>query len=63
MTPNNTTAEVSEAMLRLIVAARHVVFDGHFDGCSPAAAELLKELDEAGEAFAATVPWEDEPDA
>jgi hypothetical protein len=47
---------------RLVVAARHVAFDGFFDGCSPEAAELLKKLDAASEAFAAAFPWEDEPD-
>jgi len=48
-------------VVRLVIAARGVAFDG----CSPDADDderaALQELDDASEAFASRVPWEDEP--
>lgn len=41
---------------RLIIAARVVAFEDQ-------GREALKELDEASEAFADRVPWDDEPEA
>lgn len=46
----------TEREVRLVLAARAVAFGDHF---SPAA---IKELDAASEAYAADVPWEDEPE-
>lgn len=43
------------AMRRLIIAARNVAFKSQPDNKS------LHELDEASEAFAEAVPWDDEP--
>jgi len=48
-------AEITPEMRRLIVAARVVSFTGQ----SRAA---MDELDQASEAFAEAVPWDDEPD-
>ena len=45
----------SKREVRLVLAARSVAFGGHF---SPNA---IKELDAASEAYAADVPWDDEP--
>lgn len=39
---------------RLVVAARHVAYD-------VATTDELRELDQASEAFASRVPWDDEP--
>jgi hypothetical protein len=47
----------TEREVRLVLAARAVAFGDHF---SPSA---IKELDAASEAYAADVPWEDEPQA
>jgi hypothetical protein len=41
-------------LTRLVIAARHVAFEDQ----SP---EAIKELDYASEAFAAVVPWHEEP--
>lgn len=43
-------------VVRLVIAARIVAFEDR----SP---EAIKELDEASEAFADRVPWEDDPNA
>jgi hypothetical protein len=54
---------VPEDVARLIIAARHVAFDGLFDGTTDEDARaVLRELDQASEAFADRVPWEDEPE-
>lgn len=42
-------------VVRLVIAARHVAFEDH------PGKEELRELDAASEAFAARVPWDDEP--
>ena len=47
---------LTSAMVRLIIAARIVAFEDQ-------GAEALAELDRASEAFAADVPWDDEPTA
>lgn len=47
----------TEREVRLVLAARAVAFGDHF---SPSA---IKELDAASEAYAADVPWENEPEA
>lgn len=47
----------TEREVRLVLAARAVAFG---DGPDPAA---IRELDAASEAYAADVPWEDEPEA
>lgn len=41
---------------RLVIAARNVAFEDQ------PSREALKELDEASEAFAALIPWEDQPE-
>lgn len=41
---------------RLVIAARNIAFNDTLDGGA------LRELDEASEAFADRVPWEDEPE-
>lgn len=46
---------------RLVIAARTVAFND-WDGDSEEWAAARKELDEASEAFASRVPWDDEPD-
>lgn len=43
-------------VVRLVIAARNVAFEDQ------PSREALKELDEASEAFADRVPWEDEPE-
>lgn len=50
-------APLAPDVVRLVVAARGVAFEDQ------PSREALKELDEASEAFADRVPWEDEPDA
>lgn len=47
-------------MRRLVIAARRAAQD--IDGTDPAERSLLAELDQAAEAFAADVPWDNEPD-
>jgi len=49
-------ATLTPEMVRLIIAARNVAFEDH------PGTEELKELDEASEAFAGRVPWENEPE-
>jgi hypothetical protein len=44
-----------EDVVRLVIAARVVAFEDQ-------GAEALRELDKASEAFAARVPWDNEPD-
>ncbi|MFC0683024.1 hypothetical protein [Novosphingobium clariflavum] len=44
-----------EAFTRLVVASRIVAFEDQ-------GAEAIRELDQASEAFAAGIPWDDEPD-
>lgn len=56
-------AVVSDDLRRLVIAARRVAFGGLFDGGDPEQCAAIKEIDEASEAFAAIVPWEDGPDA
>jgi hypothetical protein len=51
---DQTAAELSPEMRRLVIAARIVAFEG---GGRAAVAEL----GEASEAFAEIVPWDDEP--
>ena len=46
---------------RLVLAARAVAFGGLFDSQEPDKIAAISELDQASEAFAALVPWEDEP--
>lgn len=46
--------ELPKDVIRLVIAARKVAF------CS-SSPEALNELDEASEAFADRVPWDDEP--
>jgi hypothetical protein len=53
---------ITDATVRLVIAARTVAFGGLFDGGDDEQQAAIKELDEASEAFAASVPWEDEPD-
>jgi hypothetical protein len=48
---------------RLVIAARNVAFSGLFDGCAEDQRTVLRELDQASEAFASCIPWEDEPHA
>jgi hypothetical protein len=55
------TGGVTAEMVRLVVAARAIAFGGLFDGCGEQQMAAIRELDEASEAFAATVPWTDEP--
>lgn len=45
-------------VVRLVLAAREIAFGGYIPSDVPA----LKELDSASEAFAARVPWPDEPE-
>lgn len=45
-------------VVRLVIAAREIAFGSYIPGDVPA----LKELDDASEAFADRVPWEDEPE-
>ena len=45
---------MDEDVTRLVIAARKVAFEDQ----SP---EALRELDQASEAFADRVPWDDEP--
>lgn len=45
-------------VVRLVIAAREIAFGGYIPGDVPA----LKELDDASEAFADRVPWEDQPE-
>lgn len=53
--PLLTSLHVREAALRrLVIAARKVAFEA-------ATPDALRELDQASEAFAADVPWEDQP--
>lgn len=49
------SSALSPAMVRLIIAARIVAFEDQ-------GADALRELDQASEAFASAVPWDDEPD-
>lgn len=51
----------SPAFRRLIIAAREIAFGGLFDSTDPDKHAAIKELDQASEAFAALVPWPDEP--
>jgi hypothetical protein len=51
---DRVATEVTPEMRRLIIAARIVAFEDQ----GPAS---IKELDEASEAFAELVPWDDEP--
>lgn len=48
--------ELRDDVRRLVIAARVVAFEDQGE-------EALRELDQASEAFASRVPWEDEPDA
>lgn len=48
--------ELPDDVRRLVIAARVVAF-------SDQSKEAMKELDEASEAFADRVPWDDEPSA
>jgi len=48
--------ELPADVVRLVIAARNVAFEDQ------PSREALKELDEASEAFADRVPWEDEPE-
>ena len=43
-------------VVRLVLAAREAAFGGHIQD-----EEVRRELDQASEAFASRVPWEDEP--
>lgn len=47
---------IPDDVARLVVAARIVAFEDQ-------SADALRELDQASEAFASRVPWEDEPEA
>ena len=49
------TQPLSPEMVRLIIAARVVAF-------SDQGPDAIKELDEASEAFADQVPWDNEPE-
>lgn len=51
------------ALCRLVLAAREVAFGGHLDDADAAGLFALKELDGASEAFAACIPWGNDPDA
>lgn len=51
------TSGVPADVRRLVIAARNVAFD---DGPSR---EALRELDQASEAFAERIPWDDEPES
>jgi hypothetical protein len=46
--------EISADVRRLVIAARKVAF-------GEVSRETLKELDEASEAFAERIPWDDQP--
>lgn len=48
--------KLPDDVIRLVIAARVVAF-------SDQSREAIKELDEASEAFADRVPWEDEPES
>lgn len=60
--PATGTDELPADVVRLVIAARAVAFDDAFLTADLDANAALKELDAASEAFAARVPWEDEPD-
>ncbi|HMO74109.1 MAG TPA: hypothetical protein PKD48_02100 [Sphingopyxis sp.] len=69
LTPPRATNEEGEARLRddvpadvrrLVIAAREIAFND-WDGDSEEWAVARKELDDASEAFASRVPWDDEP--
>jgi hypothetical protein len=55
--PNAVEPDVA----RLVIVAREIAFGGLFDACDDDQRAAIKELDEASEAFASRVPWEDEP--
>jgi hypothetical protein len=50
------SAVLPDDVVRLVIAARGVAYYGP-------AADTMQELDQAAEAFAVRVPWDDEPDA
>jgi hypothetical protein len=54
---------ITPALRRLIIAARVVAYGGLFDSLDPEKRSAMRELEQASEAYAAAVPWEDEPDA
>lgn len=54
MLPGGTGC-LPDDVVRLVIAARAVAFGDD-------QAEVLRELDQASEAFASRVPWDDEPD-
>lgn len=56
------TVALSQDVVRLIIAARHVAFDGMFDSSDEEERAQISELAQASEAFASRVPWEDEPE-
>lgn len=53
--PATTAGHLPDDVRRLVIAARIVAFESQDD-------EAIKELDAASEAFAARIPWEDEPE-
>lgn len=55
-------ADLAGDVVRLVIAAREVAFGGMFDSADPDKRAAIRELDQASEAFASRVPWEDEPE-
>jgi hypothetical protein len=65
--PNDKSETLPADVVRLVIAARNLVFSDHRPVGAPETQgeveliELFSELDEASEAFAERVPWDDEP--
>lgn len=60
--PQGEVERVPADVVRLVIAAREIAFND-WDGDSEEWTVARKELDDASEAFASRVPWDDEPDA